>query len=398
MNVRNPNSSGRSSSAIIWIVLAGLAIIAGGFLIATLTPSLLPAQASAQAVEVDELFRFLLTIGGAIFLLVQGVLAFSVVRFRARAGDTSDGPPIHGNTTLEFVWTAIPAVIVLVITIYSYQVWTTTRAPQPNETVAGVVGARFAWTFTYDVAPEDFPADVDIAQLPENVQATLAENGSIQLVSNQFHTYVGQDVRLEMVTEDVIHSFWVPSMRIKQDLLPGRVTEVRFTPIEPGVYRVVCAELCGSGHGDMAGQIVNGNLVGGWVIVHPDEETYRREFLEPETLSVLFPPEDPVELGRQILASGRYPCNTCHTLDDLGWVGTIGPSLNGIGARTQRLDASGHPDMETYLHESIRNPGAYLVPGFGNLMPQFNPEPTQPNYMPEADLEAVVAYLLSQTE
>src|SRR5690606_27658530 len=145
----------------------------------------------------------------------------------------------------------------------------------------------------------------------------------------------------------VIHSFWVPSMRIKQDLLPGRVTEVRFTPIEPGVYRVVCAELCGSGHGDMAGQIVNGNLVGGWVIVHPDEETYRREFLEPETLSVLFPPEDPVELGRQILASGRYPCNTCHTLDDLGWVGTIGPSLNGIGARTQRLDASGHPDMET---------------------------------------------------
>lgn len=398
MNVRNSNSSGRSSSTIIWIVLAGLAIIAGGFLIAALTPTLLPAQASAQAVQVDQLFRFLLTIGGAIFLLVQGVLAFSVLRFRARAGDISDGPPIHGNTTLEFVWTAIPAVIVLVITIYSYQVWTTTRAPQPNEAVGGVVGARFAWTFTYDVPPEEFPAGVDTSQLAEQVQADIADDGHIQLVANQFHTYVGQDVKLEMTTEDVIHSFWVPTMRLKQDLLPGRVTEVRFTPIEAGVYRVVCAELCGSGHGNMAGEVVDGNLVGAWIVVHEDEETYRREFLEPEALAVLFPPEDPAQLGRQILASGRYPCNTCHTLGDLGWVGNIGPSLNGIGARTQRLDATGDPDLDTYLHHSIREPGAYLVPGFGNLMPQFNPQPTQPNYMPDTDLNAIVAYLLTQTE
>lgn len=397
MNVRNSNSSSRSSNAILWIVVAGLAIIAGGFLIATLTPVILPEAASAQAVQVDQLFRFMLVIAGAIFLLVQGALAFSVIRFRAKRGDMTDGPAIHGNTTLEFIWTAIPAVIVLILTIYSYQVWTSTRAPQPNEQIAGVSGARFAWTFTYDVTEADLPAGVTVDQLPAAVQEDIQADGSIQLVANQLHTYVDQPVLLNMVTQDVIHSFWVPSLRIKQDLLPGRETEIRFTPIESGVYRVVCAELCGSGHGDMAGQIVDGNLLGAWVVVHEDEATFRREFLEPEANAVLFPPEDPVELGRQVLGSGRYPCATCHVLTDLNWAGNIGPSLDGIASREQRLSASGSASMEEYIYNSIRHPADYLVPGFGNLMPQFNPEPDQPNYMPEDDVNAIVAYLLTQT-
>ena len=284
----------------------------------------------------------------------------------------------------------------LVLTIYSYQVWTSTRAPQPNEQVMGVAGARFAWTFTYDLSEADLPAGVTVEQLPEPVQQRFAENGGVQLVANQLHTYVDQPVVLKMVTEDVIHSFWVPAMRIKQDLLPGRETEIRFTPIKPGVYRVVCAELCGSGHGDMAGQIVDGNLQGAWVVVHEDEATYRSEFLEPEANAVLFPPEDPIQLGRQVLNSGRYPCATCHVLTDLNWTGNIGPSLDGVASRTQRLSASGAGSMEEYLHDSIRNPAAYLVPGFGNLMPQFNPSPDQPNYMPDDDLNAIVAYLLTQ--
>ncbi len=147
----------------------------------------------------------------------------------------------------------------------------------------------------------------------------------------------------------------------------------------------------------MAGQIVSGNLLGAWVVVHADEATYRREFLEPEANRILFPPEDPVQLGRQVLASGKYPCATCHVLTDLNWAGNIGPSLDGIGARTQRLSAAGAASMEEYIHNAIRHPADYLVPGFGNLMPQFNPEPDQPNYMPEEDLNAIVAYLLSQT-
>jgi hypothetical protein len=166
--------------------------------------------------------------------------------------------------------------------------------------------------------------------------------------------------------------------------------------VEAGVYRIVCAELCGSGHGNMAGTVSErGELQGAWLVVHPDEETYLREFYDPNSMTILFPPDDPVELGRNILASGRYPCATCHVLSDLGWAGNIGPSLNGIGNRAPtRVPGE---DGGTYLANSIRHPGQYLVPGYGNLMPQFNPAPEQPNYMPDDDLFAIVSYMLSLT-
>ncbi len=164
MNQGNVNSHGRSVS-LVWIIAGGLAIILGGLLLSTLTPQLFPAQASVQAQQTDGLFRFMLAIGGAIFLLVNGVLLFSVIRFRAKKGDISDGPPIQGNTTLEFVWTVIPAIIVAAITIYSYQVWTTNIAPQPNEQIVNVVGQRFAWSFNYDITADN-PAGRGQARRP----------------------------------------------------------------------------------------------------------------------------------------------------------------------------------------------------------------------------------------
>jgi cytochrome c oxidase subunit II len=411
MDVTTPKSSGSGSGggsgAILWIVLAGLAIIIGGFLISLLTPYILPQVASTQAQQVNDLFRFMLIISGAIFLLVQGVLATSILRYRARPGDTSDGPAIHGNTTLEFVWTAIPAVIVLVLTIYSYKVFVDTRAEQPNEQIAGVVGQRFQWGFTYNVTPDEFPEGVVVAELEQPIQDEIAANGFITINASQLHTFVGQPVKLDMQSQDVIHSFWVPDMRVKQDVIPGRITEIRFTPIEEGVFRVVCAELCGSGHGNMAGTVVNGFdedgnvtqiLQGGWVNVHADEAAFRHEFLDPEVLDVLYPDPDPVLRGRAILASGEYPCGTCHTLTDLGWTGILAPNLNGIGTRMQRLAATGNPTIQDYIHQSLREPAAYLVPGFGPLMPQFNDENGEQNFMPEADLTNIVAYLASQTE
>jgi hypothetical protein len=111
-------------------------------------------------------------------------------------------------------------------------------------------------------------------------------------------------------------------------------------------------------------------------------------------MNVLFPPADPAILGQQILVSGKYPCATCHILTTLGWTGTIGPSLNGIGARgNTRM-----PGMDTaaYIHDSVRNPTHFVVPGFSPLMPQFNDQPEMPNYMPDSDLEAITAFLLTQ--
>lgn len=398
MNLSNSTRNG-SSISIIWIIVGGLAIIFGGLLIGTVVPFILPIEGSAEAQQVDGLFRFMLVIGGAIFLLVNGVLVYSIIRFRARTNDYADGPPIQGNTTLELVWTLIPAIIVTVLTIYAYSVWVNIQSEKPNEQEVDVTGQRFAWTFTYTVTENDL-ADVGVTrdQLPEEVNAVFAsEGGVVNFNSLQLHTWVGQPVHVSLHTEDVNHAFWIPGMRIKQDLLAGRVTDIRFTPIEPGVYRIVCAELCGSGHGYMAGEVdERGNLTGAWLIVHPDEETFLQEFYKPEAQNVLFPPEDPVERGRQILASGAYPCSGCHALTDLAWTGAQAPNLDNIGSRAATRVAG--LSASDYIHQSIREPYAYIVPGYQNIMPVFSNDPNEPNtqYMPDSDLEAIVAYLLTQ--
>ena len=392
------SAKGGGALSIIWIVLFGVFVVVGGLLIGQLAPSMLPIAGSTQALQVDQLFQVMLVIGGGIFLLVEGLLLISVVRWRHRKGDNSDGPPVHGNTTLELVWTVIPAVIVIVLTIYAYTVWNNVRAAQPEEQQVGALGQRFAWTFSYEAGLEDLPPDVDVASLPDvDTQAVLTGGEKVTFESTQLHTWVGQQVDVVMHTDDVNHAFWIPGMRIKQDLLAGLVTNIRFNPIEPGVYRIVCAELCGGGHGDMAGKVSSdGDLVGAWLIVHPDEETYLNEFYYPELREILYPPEDPVELGRAVIQN--YPCSGCHTLTDLDWTGVTGPALDGVAARTQRLAATGSATMADYIHNSVRNPSAYVVPGYNNVMPQFHDDPAQPNYMPEEDLNAIIAYLLTQTQ
>lgn len=362
MNVERSNTN---SSPILWIIAAFALLILGGLIIAEATPLVLPPQASAESQQVDNLFKIMLAIGGAIFLLVQGALVFSVIRFRAKAGDRTDGVAMHGNPTLEFVWTAIPAVIVLILSILSFQVWVSITSAKENELVVSGTGARFNWSFSYDV--------------PEH---NITVNSSI------LHTYVNQPVRMQLQTTDVNHAFYIPAMRIKQDLLPGRLTEIRFTPTMAGDYPVFCAELCGSGHGDMRARI----------IVHPDEATYLAWF-EPEVDRILNPPEDPVERGRLILTSGEYPCAGCHALADLGWTGITGPNQNGLADRVvnNRVGATGETPEE-YLVRSLYAPGEYLVPGFGNLMPQFQPsDENAPNYMPVEDMQAIVAYLCTQS-
>lgn len=355
------NSSNVSSRTIITLVIAGIFIIGGGFLISTVTPLIFPPEASAESSQIDNLFRIMLIIGGAIFLLVQGLLAYSVWRFRVRPGDTTDGINLHGNTTLEIVWTAIPAVIVFVLTILSFNVWQSIQAAKPNEMAVNVKGARFNWAFSYEV-PD-----------PRDTTKMLTINAT------ELHVYVNQPVVLRMQTQDVIHSFWVPAFRIKQDLIPGRTTEVRFTPTQANTYPIKCAELCGAAHGEMVSRVV----------VHPDEADYMAWF-NAALDQVLNPPADPVVRGRQILASNIYPCYTCHVESDLGWTGNVGPSLNGIGDRaaTSRANATGLTAYD-YLYQSIHEPGAYLVPGFGPLMPQLG--------IPDCEVQAMVAYLCTQT-
>lgn len=399
MTTTTPNQNNQSSTDItkyVPLIAFAFIIIFGGFLLTAFVPIILPQQASAEAVKVDELFTTLLLLGGAVFLLVHGLLIYSIFRFRKKADDTTDGPPIHGNVTLEIVWTIIPSIIVIFLAIISYDVWVTNTAPKENENMVNgetvpihATGLRFAWSFTYDT-PE-----VDINGEP------------ITITSDILNVYAGQNVNISMTTPDVIHSFWIPAMRVKQDLLPGRTTEIRFTPIAPeegfqyedefggayNEYRVVCTELCGGGHGQMFT----------FVRVYETEEAYLQGFYEPTVASLVEPPEDPVLLGEQVLSSGAYPCANCHVLDAQGWAGLTGPTLNGIGSRAARR-VSGLA-AEEYIMQSIRQPNAHIVAGYNaGVMNYFGPSPDpipgQAPYvfMPTDELIGIVSYLCQQPE
>lgn len=402
-------------AAFIVFIAVGAGLVF--FLAATRTIPVLPTPASAQASRTDTLFYILLGVGAIVFFLVQGLLLYSVIRFRAKPNDMTDGPNIHGNPTLEIVWTIIPAVVVVLLSGLSVVVWTENVAPKENENlIAGqvvdvqVVAKRFLWAFFYDTGINDV-------------------NGNpIILDSIDLHTYEGQDVWLQMNAEDVIHSLWVPEMRIKQDVMPGKTTELRFTPINTGegykyayefndeaplgavveipaaqareatianrfnAYQVVCTELCGSGHGGMRAK----------VIVHESEDSFLAWY-NAQVESRKNPPDDPVLLGQQILSGITYQCRSCHVLSSLGWIGATGPNLDGIADRAaSRAAEAGDGDVNgaEYIMHSIRKSQDYITPGSWSVnMPAFQEaDPTLAvSYMPDDHLVGIVAYLCTQT-
>ena len=183
-----------------------------------------PAPASSAADDIDTLWDVVLIIAVPIFVLVMTVAIYSVIRFRAKPGDKGDGPPIHGNTKLEIVWVTIPFIIVLSLAIYSWIVLDDIEAKQPGEMVVDVTGQQFTWHFKY----------VD-AGVP----------------SDELVLPVDHPVKFNIRTADVIHSFWVPEFRLKQDAVRGLTTHTRVTPTRTGSWQIICAELCGIGHATM---------------------------------------------------------------------------------------------------------------------------------------------------
>lgn len=188
-----------------------------------------PAQGSTQAESIDTLWDVLIIASVPIFVLVQTIVLFSVWKFRMRPGkENKDGAPIHGNTKLEIVWTALPAIILVGLCTYAYVVLTDIEESKADEMVVTVVGQQFAWSFEYPGANGGKPVRSDQLYLPE-----------------------GGSVKFRVKSLDVIHSFWVPEFRMKVDAVPGITTSYRITAKGTGVYTVVCAELCGLGHSTM---------------------------------------------------------------------------------------------------------------------------------------------------
>jgi cytochrome c oxidase subunit 2 len=190
---------------------------------------LMPVEASLQSVSIDWLWNWEIVAISFLFSLIVVPMAYSLVVFRRRKGDTGDGEHIEGNSTLEIAWTVIPLFIVLGFAYMGAYSLGEIRRVDPNALVIKVKAQQWVWTFEY----------------PE-----------YGIISKELHLPVNKQVVLEMQSADVIHSFWVPEFRVKQDVVPGRVTEYRITPTLVGNYKVRCAELCGTSHAYMEGPVI----------------------------------------------------------------------------------------------------------------------------------------------
>jgi cytochrome c oxidase subunit II len=239
---------------------------------------LMPVAASEQASEIDGLFNVMMTLSIGLFIFVQGILIFAAIKYRRRAGDNTDGPAWHDNLPLEILWTALPAVIILGIGVYSFEIYNSMGGLDPMGTHdhsamkshTNMKGSAIAATLSdIDQNTPQIPSQKKVAlgvgASPENEEkaADLVVNVTgLQYAwifnypesgvsSGELHMPANRDVQLNIIATDVIHAFWLPEFRLKQDALPGMPSELRFTPNKVGEYRIVCAELCGAYHGAM---------------------------------------------------------------------------------------------------------------------------------------------------
>ncbi len=250
---------------------------------------LMPEQASEKAPLVDDFFSLMITIGTALFIVVEGAILLAVIKFRQRRGDNTDGPPIKGNLPLEAFWTAIPTIIVIIVGIYSVEVYrnmggfepsgppmmshnhsnhsVTQIAMMPESGVnAPLIASNSAESpliakadikYGVGASPEYEGSPADVTVNVTGLQfAWLFNYPDSGIIAGDLHVPVGKNVQLNIAAQDVIHSFWVPQFRIKQDAIPGQDTQLRFIATKTGTYPIVCAELCGSYHGAMRTQLI----------------------------------------------------------------------------------------------------------------------------------------------
>lgn len=319
----------------------------------------LPDAASGEATSIDTLFQGHFLLISFLFALVVGFMLYSIVVFRRRPGEEdAEGDYFHGHTGLEIIWTIVPLALVIFFGIWATQLLRDITAPADDEMVVEVFGQQWSWYFVY----------------PE-----LDDLRTTELVLP-----VDQTIRLEMQSLDVLHSFWVPEFRVKQDLVPGRVTELRITPTQTGTYKTRCAEICGNQHAYMLAdvRVLSENEFDGWV---------RENSLDPTAMTA-------VERGE--LWYTQFGCNACHSLD--GTV-VVGPSWQGLFGSQRSLESGETVTAgEEYLRNSILHPNDQVVEGFAPSMPQTFEEQfaeEEAKYDDQIDIvEDLIAYIRSLNE
>src|SRR4051794_7535294 len=324
-----------------------------------------PPASSTQADKIDTLWDVLIVASVPFFVLVTTVIGFSVLNFRMRPGEEDlDGPPIHGNTRLEVIWTAIPATIIVGLVVYAYVVLrdiekTPALAAGQKERVVKVFGEQFAWTFEYN-------------------------EGGRRFKSAQLYLPASESVKFQVQSKDVIHDFWVPDFRMKIDAVPGITTSYRVTPKASaiGPHQIVCAELCGLGHAFMR-QTAH-------VMTKPQFAAWVRKTSAPQGGGggggggQAAAPDGKAVFTNGKDSTGAAPCGACHTLSEASTTGTTGPDLDQV---LKGKDAA-------FIKQSIVQPDAEIAKGYAKgIMP--------PNYgstLSGAEVDALVKFLSEATK
>ena len=301
---------------------------------------IVPDSASTFSWKVDAVYFYLSGITLFFALLISATLVFFVIRYRRRS-PYEIPRPIAGSHKLETVWTIIPFVIAMTIFLWSTTVFFDQyKAPQ-NAIEVYVVGKQWMWKLQHATGQREI---------------------------NELHVPVGRKVKLIMTSEDVIHDFFVPAFRTKADVVPGRYTTMWFEATKPGRYHLFCAEYCGMNHSGMIGSVV---------VMEPRDFD---NWLSGNTGNM-----SPATAGQQLYQT--IGCASCHGANGEGG---RGPALTGTFGSQVSLASGGKITAdEAYLRESIINPQAKLVAGFGPIMPTFQGQVT------EDQLLQLVAYIKS---
>jgi len=359
------------------MVLIGVIVTAIGIPLALIIPWF-PAKGSIQAGNIRTLYDVLLIATVPIFVLVETVVLFSVWKFRMRPGqEEMDGPPIHGNTRLEVVWTAVPAILIVSLCTYAYTVLRSNEANKTNAMTVNVTTRQFAFQFSY----------------PQG-------NGK-QVVSPVLYLPVNQPVVFKLRSFDVIHSFFVPSFSEKLDAVPGIVTTLRVTPSVLGTYPVECTELCGAGHSLMRSTVrvvspasfqswlrsqkanapppvgtpppnVNEAVPGYGAAAGGGSSSGSSSSSSSSSASGGSSSTTSAAAGKAVF-TGAAGCGGCHTLAAASTTGTVGPDLDTRLKADCALPASQKvrgTTLQQCIQTAITKPYAFLPSGYSSgIMP-----------------------------
>jgi len=318
----------------------------------------LPEQASAHAADVDWINNLITDLSVFFTVAIVGSMIYFAIRYRRKGGVDHDTPRIEGSHTLEAIWTIVPTVVCIFIGYYGVAIYKEMRTVPANALNITIWGQKWQWDFEYEY--KDAEGKPQVKKIGgKNVEWVVPVNRPIKLV---------------MQSRDVIHSFFIPAMRVKRDVIPGQWNYISFTPIKTGKFPVFCTEYCGREHSNMMANLS----------VVSEAEYYR--WVQDRSAEMAMAGLAPSERGKQLYTAKG--CNACHSLDGSR---VLGPSfLKVYGAKHKLTDGSEVDVDDNYIQESILHPMAKIVAGYSPVMPSFDGQ------LNPDELAALIAFIKAQ--